>query len=563
MICAAITFLSICAGSQLPAEVRPFTVSSCATVMAPLAAQSGYRLSLSESLASRPVVYYFGADEAPLDRLRAVAKALSLEIEIDSQKKLLKLRRSPKALGIDRQERIEGALASLEALVLKYRKLAPKELWSEGDRFDQLSITASHEPPDLSAQYTRKASLLRSLASTRGAILLNALLDAPRGEVCNVLAANCSKANHLALSASGLALLDSYFQGKGIEFTDFADQKRFKKEDWDLRVSLDRSVRSEAMFLGQSRPIPVVTHDLSVQGTVYLALIAITPKQAAPIDGVILDLPPATQSPPETQEAFDDLARVFELKSPFAFQSGATANSLGSAAIALKCNYAGWLALDLLPGIAGTSNSLKNYLGQPWCVLIRARREGHWLQIIDYGNPWPAYVADWRPFDKVKPLVETPMASPGEILKLLDTLSPAEMTSLENVPPDYPLLHDSYFGITGGVRLLRAALRETKADPSNTVNDIDKEIGALTPSARLDAKGFLESSYVWIHLSHLLHPDNAANVLKARLQLKSYEKGGKSFYRCTLRWPEDLIPPGRPRDIHFDIPVSDASMGRE
>lgn len=541
--------LTLLAAASVTQEAKTTQFASLEALLSPLAKQAGYEIAIPDWLAGRPVVYYYGTESPPMERLTGLAKNLFLELKVDPEKKTIKVSRSGKLNVPARRERIRQALVKFRETVAPLAQLTAPQLFEEAEKYRKL-VMAEQSNGALAQEYNDKEALLGAMITSRGAVIVETLLESNPDTLAQICVAPTSKRSHVALTSRAMPHMRRYLAGEGVETSYYS--KSADRQEID-----DETRRAEGAAMGQGRPFSYLTHSNSSKGAVYFMLKVVSSSKMTYPAVLSLPLPPIPPISVGPQGSFEGFDEPFELTMPFKYPQGMTLNGLGAAAITLKCNYAGWFTTGPLARMSGERESLRGYLKKYVTTFVengdqvRIKRDRDWLQVIDNSDPWPEYGIDWRPFDKLKEVVEGKPLSQRELLTRLEALDEKSIGSLEETISQYGDINASYYGITGGVRLLRAILR----DASGNVTTYNKSLREMSKSASREAMKFFEGSYVWNYSPSLMHSDNLPKLLDARLKasIEPGENGGLLKFELVL--PPEQFKFRRQTEFDFTVPI--------
>jgi hypothetical protein len=272
----------------------------------------------------------------------------------------------------------------------------------------------------------------------------------------------------------------------------------------------------------------------------------VTATKLGGIGGVSVTLLPASQPMPKQNGRLAVLDSLIKRQTPFVDKSvGLTATS--PIVPDPKYNYANWLALNPYVDLSTLRELVDS---EP----VRVNVIDDWFQLIDYNDPFPEYGYDWRPFFALRSYIEEGAKTPKEWLDKLQAMTQEEMNDLEAVQCAFFQGNQTvYSGMTAGVRLLRAALRQC-ADKK--VESFELPVDQLVDPARDDLVAFFKGNYVWSSYVGLLHPQNQAKVGKAVLVVKVDRTANQPMLIYSLRFPPEVFKFDQYPVIEFKVPIA-------
>ncbi len=549
MIHTSLILLAASAAVQPEPQTRLATLES---LLAPLAKEAGYGLSMTSQLAGRPLVYYFATEQEPMDRITDVAERLDLQVIRSEENKLLTITRSPKLRTQSFRERVQQSVLLLKNRLQPYASLPPEQMYYEGHNLHTLSLTNPYK--EEAKNQSETSELLRSAAQPLGALSLLPILEGAPSSLAGILSKSATAKNRLTFSVSANHLLDQFSSRQITPLDRMLDKSRFSEKDWE-HVTLLTQVQREALTEVPESAVLVFTHGISQNGVVIF-LKAISPATEFHLEAVQLELAQEGASAPPRQDPIAGWDKNFTARLPFfGGSNGANINSLGMAAIPLGKNYVGWFGTAPFPQTNNQTISLQEHLTRPLSRVMQVwgTVEGDWLILREYLSLWTEYAADWRTFEKLVPLVNGP-ATRSEWQAQLEPLTENDFVELERVMSDFSTASPSedFWAATGGSRLLRAALREMEATGQTKFR---APLSQLSPLARNDAVAFFDGFWLWNYAGWVLHPENLKKRDRAVLYGEVRQEDGRSVLAFGLDFPPDQFTFRRPAQTDFKIPI--------
>lgn len=549
MIHSSLILLAVASAAQPEPQTQLATLESLLT---PLAAEAGYSLSITNQLAGRPLVYYFSTTQEPLERIEDIADQLDLQVLHSEESKLLTVSRSPKLRTKSYREQVQDALVAFQNRLRPYMHLTPAQMYTEGERLYALS-TKNPYPDEAKAQ-SDTATLLRDASHTLGALSILPLMDGTPSTLASVLSKTASGKNRLAFPASADGLMQQFTSRQLSEPIDFLNKDKFTEARWE-NVVITSQIHREEMAQVPDSAILVLSHNLSQNG-ISIFLKAITPSTEIHLEARSLELGVNTEAEPPKQEPIEGWEKPFRSWLPFFGQSnGANVNALGMAAIPLGKNYVGWFGTSPFPQTNNKEIPLHEHLTRSLsrAMGVSGALEGDWLRLREYRSPWTEYQADWRVFEKIVPLVNEP-ASLDDWRKKLEPLLEDDFVELERVMEDFSSASPAseFWAVTGGSRLLRAALREMEATGQTKLRT---PLGQLSALARNDAVAFFNGHWLRSYSPWVLHPQNIQKRDQSVLFAEIQQEGDKSILRYGLDFPTEHFTFQRSAQTEFNLPI--------
>jgi hypothetical protein len=504
-VIAAVVAMALALGANKP----DLELSTLGIMCRELVASTPYKLEIPVDLDTKPVVYHFEGKAEPMVRLKSLCKNLLLKCTIDEDAKKIVLSRT--LAPSNKAGRMQDGLNRLSRYLAQFRGWSSEEIAQESDKLLKRGQELIDDPVALGKLYWEQR-ILHSSATPGQRFLEKALFSGLTSQTAAIFSKDCSSTNQLRCSPTAQELWD-ILESHRIK----PEQDGGQAESW-----IDK------------QPIAVLRHSMPVSGEFSVSLILVTPNQEKYLDSISLPFDLSIPTVPDQDKSFN---LALQPKKPYSvlcqskkIQQGLESptgeapeqdiNGLGGLAIELKCNYAGWL---------NTRFYGRGLLNMPISKVLEYTRfrfsmADGWLQIVDYTEPIPDYSGSWEPFVKLKACVEDAPLTQNELLKKLDQLSDKDLKDLDQLPLLFMgSCADEYGGITWGVRLLRAALRESKAQQKESSIDFDLPIAGLTDEAKKDALSFFKGEMVWQLYIPLMHPLNAPRLGRIHLHAKTTE----------------------------------------
>jgi hypothetical protein len=518
-------------------------LSTLGNLIGSIAIRSGYQVNMPDQLASRPVVYRFKSDIEDSSQIRGLASSLSLDIELDSKKKILQVRyRQPKGV-ITKQDRISATCNQFLEPLRSYLRMSDQEKRNYLDHLQ--SLASSQQDPSEQERYLRINRLLTRLNIDRHRTALPVSLIETMPTVTNkVLSAPYTGRNRLPISSSALQTLNRCLYSQESDRLEFEIPSDFGTF-WNGLSQESRDQLGTEIAQSRTKCVFTIFHEVD-PATVTIELRAVTPYRFVPIDTIDFPLVKLNESRIDKQQEFDGYGQLFVLKMPFQYKTAFTLNAFGNAADQLDCNYIGWLSSSTVqieaPAKCRLSSLSSLRLDRPidGMTTIRAERQGDWLSIKDYNDPYPEYAADWKYFVDLKQGLDGKPMSLTELRDYLNKLGDVALDNLELIPADVPSLDESYRGFTRGVRLLRSVLNSLGDLKAQSRDQGEWLVSKLSDRSKKDVMGFMKSVYIQNAYPQMLHPLSASRLPESILRASVVVKQGVHYLHVELQFPTIL-----------------------
>ncbi len=566
MVGTTISLLAISASAVQNSQTQDIKLAHLGGLVNSLAEKAGYKTCIANSLASRPVVYRLVPGANPKDLLRGLVKPLSLSIEFDEDKKKATVRYVPSNAYPTKQQRLSSTFSFLRN---QFATFLNKEEQQRQDYLNELeSLYKSSGDLAVSERYMRLHFKLRSLTKpSYNMALPMSLVVWPIESASNIISAPCAGTNRLPVSPASLGLLRRCLDATGDDQLAFEEPSGFSSF-WSKLSEQDRMIFKKEIDRNRLSVLFDIYHEVRPE-TILIELRAITPYRHVPVGTLEFPLNDLDKARIPTQQEIEGGNRVFDMKSPFAFSKTLSINAFGNAAPIFNCNYIGWLSTATFFHEAPDRSRLNEIpslrLKEPpdGMSAIRASRQGNWLSITDYLDPFPAYSADWKTFADLNDKLNANPFTVSELKEYLNGLDDRDLSNLELVSIDYPDLHTNYLGLTRGVRLVRAV--------NNGFDDLASRrtlrVSELHELAKKDVLGFFKSEYMRIVYPQFLHLVNAKRIMESMVSAEIIQRNSKPYLHVTIQFPEILTlgielfywrapVVGHGWSMEFDVPLS-------